>query len=120
MPAHVIAHDLPPAAELQTAPHRYTWDDASPDPLTLKDARLSAPYRKGDVVFADIHGEMRRCYVHYVGASFNNYGDPREFYVVLPERKDGRFGTRSARIYPGHVQRGYQMAGWASDIPVDA
>lgn len=120
MPAHIIKHDLPPACEFQTAPHRYIWDDKTPEPATLREARQNAHYRKGEVVYAEVHGDLRRCFVHYVGASFDRYGDPRPFFVVLPERADGRFGTRSARIYPGHIQRGYVMAGWASDIPADA
>lgn len=42
MPAHIIKNDLPPACEFQTAPHRYIWDDKTPEPATLREARENA------------------------------------------------------------------------------
>jgi hypothetical protein len=110
--------ELLPVDQYPVAPHRYLYDDPRPDPTTLAEARKNAPYKADEVIWCDLGGAApKRCYVVYVGAEFNRHGEPREWYSVRPERKDRKFGTGIRYAYPGHVQRGYQKAGLAPDVP---
>ena len=119
MPGPIVHHNLKPVAEYQVAPHRYTWDREVPEPASLTEARKAAPYQAGDVVYVVYGDGFRRAYVHQVFAGFDSFGDRREIYWVLGENKNGTFSKRAHKAYPGQVQRGYQRAGLAPDIPVD-
>ena len=111
-------HLFGPVADYPVAEHRYRWDrEDDTFPETYKEVKAAAPYKPGEVVYV-VYGDTFRkaiivdifCYVDY-------YGDLREHYRVLPETKEGTWSKLYYTTYPGHIQRGYQRAGLAPEMP---
>jgi hypothetical protein len=113
---------LPPVKDLPLAPHRYLWNRDNPVELerTYKEAVAAAPYQKGDVVLTVYDGGSARAIVVAVFAERNADGDFREYYHVRRETKAGHWAQRVYTIHPGYIQRGYQRAGLAPEIPQGA
>ncbi len=110
--------DLPPVEYHSVAPHRYLFSGTDPRPEGHKAVRNAAPYRPGDVVYVVCGDSFARAYVHRVCAEHDAWGDYRECYDVRRETKAGAFSKKFYRVHPGQVQRGYQRAGLAPDVPV--
>ena len=116
-----LAEGLSPVAAYEVAPHRYLWNApvADPMPFTWREVRDAAPYKVGDVVFV-VHGDtFRRAYIATVGVDKDSWDDWRECYHVLPETKAGRWSKVYYIAHPGYIQRGYQRAGLAPEMPKD-
>ena len=112
---------LKPVADFEVAPHRYRWDAVTPDDLAItpKEVREAAPYKVGEVVY-EAHGEgFRRAYVHAVQIKMGFDGFWREQYAVFPETKAGLWSKLYHITHPGPIQRGYQRAGLAPEMPVE-
>lgn len=114
--------ELGPVADYPVAPHRYKWDAVTPDDLaiTWREVRAAAPYKVGEVVFV-VHGDgFRKAIVYAVQIHMGNDGFWREAYAVFPETKSGEWSKLYYVAHPGYIQRGYQRAGLAPEMPVDA
>jgi hypothetical protein len=121
------SHNLPklqPVAAYEVAPHRYLYNrpfDPSVDmPETYKETIAAAPYKVGDVVLTVCGEGYARAYVAGVYADRNHYGELREYYLIRRETKAGEWSKRPYHAWPGQIQRGYQRAGQAPEMPKDA
>ena len=113
--------ELGPVAAYPVAPHRYKWDAVTPDDLaiTWREVRDAAPYKVGEVVFV-VHGDgFRRAYIGAVDVQKDRWGEWLECYRVFPETKAGRWSRLFYVAHPGFIQRGYQRAGLAPEMPKD-
>jgi hypothetical protein len=109
--------EIPAANAFEVAPHRYLFSGGPDRPEGFKAVRNAAPYQTGDVIYV-VHGSgFARAYVHRVWAEPDSLGDYRECYDVRRETKTGSFAKTFYRVHPGQVQRGYQRAGLAPDVP---
>lgn len=111
---------LPVVSFFEVAPHRYLYDakfDAEIDLTSMRAVRNAAPYKAGEVIFVVYGDGFAKAYVHAVFCSRTYYGDLREYYEVRRETKAGEWSKRTYQVHPGQVQRGYQRAGLAPDIP---
>lgn len=113
------------ADDTPNAPHRYRWDDDRPAPKTLGDARKMAPYKPGEVVLVErVLDDLSRCFervrIVNILTRFNRYGEPVEWYTAQRETVKGLWSKQWIRIHPGEIQRGYQRAGLAPEMPEDA
>lgn len=113
--------DLSPVDAYPVAPHRYLYnapfDPAELERTTARQVRDAAPYRPGEVILVVYGDGYRRAYVHAVGCNRDYYGDLRETYEVRPETKAGYFSKLTHTTHPGLVQRAYQRAGQAPEMP---
>lgn len=127
-------------AATPVAPHRYTWDmpdpelvEGTPDDGVIGErARFlaSVPYRAGEVVYvervvydakAKEHNQVPiLARILYVFVERNHYGDLREKYRVQLATKAGLWSKKWVYVWPGHVQRGYMLAGLAPDVTPSA
>lgn len=111
------------ADDLPLAPHRYTWNREAPeddlaDPASgpIREWRAALPYQKGDVLMVEDNGKPKRAKVLDIIVDYDRYGDRRPAYQCAVETADGVFSKVWKRFYPGHVQRGYKLAGLAPDL----
>jgi hypothetical protein len=109
--------DLKPVNAYDLAPDRYLFSGNLDRPKTFNDVRKAAPYQEGDVVLVVYGAGFTRAYVHRVWAEHDAWGGYRECYDVRRETKAGHFAKNFYRVHPGHIQRGYQRAGLAPDVP---
>lgn len=99
------------------APHRYSWDDDSWTLNTYKAVKDAAPYKPGDVVYV-VYGEgYIRARVLHVFVRRNHNEDYVEYYRVQLETKAGYWSKLWIESHPGLIQRGYQRAGLAPEMP---
>lgn len=112
---------LPPVADFTVAPHRYLWNATLPAELaiTWREVRDAAPYKAGEVVFVVYGDGFRRAYVESVDVQKDRWDDWRECYRVFPETKAGQWSKLFYIAHPGFIQRGYQRAGLAPEMPSD-
>lgn len=113
--------------EIEVAPHRYRWDGAvGADGNRLGDialaddfraARACIPYKEGEVVYIERGDKAVRALIYRAAIGRDRYGDRREWYNVQPETASGTFSKLWERVHPGFIQRGYQRAGLAPEIP---
>lgn len=114
---------LAPVAAYEVAPHRYLFTDPNfdpdaPIPYTWREVRDAAPYKVGEVVYVVYGDGFRKALIHHVDADKDVYDFWREVYTVLPETKKGQWSKVFYKAYSGFIQRGYQRAGLAPDVPV--
>lgn len=115
------------ADEIEIAPHRYLWTgaigaDGQPiGDIALADsyaeAKACVPYKVGEVIYIERSGQAVRALIYSTSWDRNWFSERREFYNVQPETKDGTFSKLWERVYPGFIQRGYQRAGLAPEMP---
>lgn len=105
------------------APHRYTWDregaeEALADPANarIRDWKAALPYQMGDVLWVERNGKPVRARILYIVVDYDRYGDRRPAYQCQTETAKGAWSKVWQRFYPGHVQRGYLLAGLAPDL----
>lgn len=112
---------LNPVAAYEVAPHRYKWDAVTPDDLaiTWREVRDAAPYKAGEVVYEERGEGFRRAYIYGVNVEMGYDGFWRECYTVFPETKSGEWSKLYHKTHPGFIQRGYQRAGLAPEMPKD-
>ena len=110
---------LDPVADYPVAEHRYLWSAplADPLPITWREVRDAAPYKIGDVVYVIHDDGFAKAIVIHVGVDKDSFGDWREQYKVCRETKSGAWSKMWQIAHPGFIQRGYQRAGLAPDIP---
>lgn len=120
-------HNLPvlaPVSEFTVAEHRYRWDAPSDpaelDRTTWKQVRDASPYKAGEVVYVVYGDTYAKAYIHEVSCERNYYDELREYYIVRRETKAGRWANQTYKAHPGYVQRGYQRAGLAPEMPASA
>lgn len=115
-------------ADATVAPHRYLWSgtilaDGSlakdlDDCETAAERKSNLPYAVGEVVYVDVgDADPVKARVHIAFWSMNSHGERREFYNVQQETKSGVWSKLWTRVWSGHIQRGYQKAGLAPDVP---
>lgn len=118
--------DIGPVSDYQVAPHRYLYTElvgaeallGVPEP-TYKEVKAAAPYKVGEVVYA-IYGDIfAKVIITYVYAQRTIHGDLREVYMGRRETKKGTWHKRPYELHPGYIQRGYQRAGLAPEMPAD-
>lgn len=117
------------ADDVEVAPHRYRFDgtiDAEGKPIgdiafaeSFDAAKACVPYKQGEVVYIERGGQAVRALIYVAFWSRDSAGFRREFYNVQPETAAGTFSKLWERVYAGQVQRGYQRAGLAPDVPQD-
>jgi hypothetical protein len=113
--------ELPPVASFEVAPHRYRYDaPLGTIPTSWKEVKEAAPYKPGDVVYVIYGDGFARAYIHAIGCKRDFYGDLCETYEVRRETKAGHWSKRTYVAHPGFIQRGYQRAGMAPEIPKGA
>lgn len=108
------------ADDFPVAPHRYVWsgtDDTFLHAKTHKEFKAGCPYKEGEVVFVEHGGKPVRAKIIGVWRERDYYGDPRVVYRVQLETAKGIFSKLWTTTWPGFIQRGYQLAGLAPDIP---
>lgn len=104
----------------EVAPHRYLWDHDSNYRWadSYKEFMAGVPYKEGDVVYIQADGNARKAFIVSVWFERDQFNDRREKYKVLVANKKGdAFSKQWEWTHPGFVQRGYQAAGLAPDIP---
>lgn len=111
--------------DAEIAPHRYTWDASSDyqDARELKAFLAGVPYKAGEVVYVERagHGEYvarkaRILFVTWDREHRERTGERREMYRVQFETGAGLWSKLWEYVHPGHVQRGYKLAGLAPDV----
>lgn len=119
-------HNLPPVADFTVADHRYLYNASTgadalsfSDSMDAKKVRAAAPYQKGDVVYVVWGDGYRRAYVEDVWVRRRD-GDLIEYYRVRHENVDGTWSRLVKDAFPGYIQRGYQRAGLAPEMPDNA
>jgi hypothetical protein len=111
---------VPPPSELPVAPHRYLWDAPFDERSvgTLQQWKETVPYKPGEVVWVQTgRDEAKRAYIMSVIPERDRFGDRREVYRVRLETNAGTWSKLWRDMWPGHVQRGYRIAGLAPDVP---
>lgn len=125
MPHPRAIHNWTPkkAGDYPVSPHRYLWDrDGAEDDLSMPGAskigewKEALPYKPGNVIMVERGGKPVKAMVLYVVVDYDRYGDRRACYKCATETKTGFFSQIWSRFYPGHVQRGYFLAGMAPDL----
>lgn len=108
-----------PVSEYEVAPHRYLWDRTTPDDLavTVREVIAAAPYKPGEVVYVVYGDSYRKAMIYSVSVDRNIYDEWRECYRVFPETKAGLWSKLYYTAHPGYIQRGYQRAGLAPEMP---
>lgn len=121
--------ELPDPATLEVAPHRYLWTGMPDDdergelamsrkPDALKRFKELVPYKAGEVVYVVYGDGFAKAYISYMFIGYDHFGDKREYYRVHRLNRDGKaFSKKWYYVYPGQVQRGYQRAGLAPEMP---
>ena len=111
--------ELAPVETYTVAEHRYLWNEPIPDkyPESWREVRDAAPYKAGEVVYVAYGDGFTRAYIERVDVDYNRWTEWREFYWVRRETKKGLFAKVAYKAYSGYVQRGYQRAGLAPDVP---
>ena len=127
MYAHRLNIPTPDPTTVEVAQHRYKWDEpmneeymkASEDrTVPIREFLKLAPYQKGEVVYVVYGDEFAKAYISGVYLDYDVYGDRREKYRVHRLNADGKsFSKRWYYAHPGQVQRGYQRAGLAPEMP---
>ena len=124
MPRTINLPALPPVASFEVAPHRYRYDapfdPETPLPLTWKEVKAASPYKPGEVVYVVYGDGFARAYIHALSCAHDDLGFLREAYEVRRETKAGEWAKRVYTVHPGQVQRGYQRAGLAPEMPENA
>lgn len=78
--------------------------------------RANTPYRVDEVVWVDRDGVGVRARIIMVSWE-SDAGNRRELYRVQFETAKDTWSKLWAVVYPGMIQRGYQLAGLAPDVP---
>lgn len=114
--------------DLDVAPHRYRYTGTiGPDGQELKDVGLcdeyreamqNVPYREGEVVFVEgPKGKPERALIHTVYLRRDRFGFRVERYKIQRQTAKGLFSKLWEQSAPGFIQRGYQQAGLAPEMP---
>jgi hypothetical protein len=114
-------HRERPVSGYTIAEHRYRFDAPTPDPMpiTWVQVRNAAPYKVGDVVLFDAGpGGVKRALIAHVGCMKTAYDDWRECYRVFRQTQLDRWSNGCRLLHPGQIQRGYQIAGLAPEMPL--
>lgn len=76
---------------------------------TSKEARETAPYKVGDVVWFNDDVVAREALIVQVRAEWMEFsGEWIQKYRVRIRKKNGEFGTGFRWIYPGWIEKGYE------------
>lgn len=110
-------------ADTPVAPHRYTWNggehesqyDQRTDDLDAWRAALA--YRIGDAVYVERNGRPVLARVLHVFLDYTRHEDRIAKYRVQLATKAGQWSRSWVYVWPGHIQRGYALAGLAPDVP---
>jgi hypothetical protein len=113
-----------PCDTYAVAPHRYLYtggEGTESDPYAPSHAawKASVPYKEGEVVYVEVGGQAKRVLIIHVLRDRDRFDDPREKYRGLLETKKGYWAKQFTDWYPGYVQRGYQRAGLAPEMPAN-
>ena len=114
------AEPFKPVDAYEVAPHRYLWTAECDyrDADTYREFIKGVPYQPGEVVYIDHNGSATKAMIVRVFGERDRYGDRREkFAVSLANKKGDRFAKHWFYTWPGFIQRGYQLAGLAPDVP---
>lgn len=108
-----------PVAAYEVAGHRYLYNSPTPEtyPYTYREVKAAAPYKVGDVVYVVYGDTFRKAIIARVECTKDAYDFWRECYDVFPETKSGEWSKLFYVAHPGFIQRGYQRAGLAPDVP---
>lgn len=108
-------------ADFEVAPHRYTWTGFvdPPDGCTIAEWKAALPYKPGEVVYVDIDGQPVKALIYLILSDRNVWGERRALYRVQLETKTGAWSKMWINAWASQIQRGYQRAGLAPDIPAD-
>jgi hypothetical protein len=104
------------------APHRYLWEGQDESYRDGNYDRFVAgiPYKAGEVVYVE---RNKQPVLARVLGSFSDRdwyirrGDRIEKYRVQLATKSGTWSKVWVYVWPGHVQRGYKLAGLAPEMP---
>lgn len=107
-----------PVSDCHVSRHKYFWN-ACPDyyPTKWEEVKAAAPYKPGEVVYVVYGDTFRRALIGRLTCKVADDGFLREAYEVHPETKAGRWSKRWYLAHPGYIQRGYQRAGLAPEMP---
>lgn len=118
--------------DTELAPHRYRWDedrepvaveyrkggDAMQRALDERKAFMAAvPYKVGEVVMVERGQRFERARITHVFTERNRHDELREKYRVQFATVKGLWSRVWFYVSPGEVQRGYQRAGLAPEMP---
>jgi hypothetical protein len=116
--------------DAQVAPHRYLWSGAIlPSGERAKDLDLcdnyderkaNVPYGIGDVVYIERGASAAKARIVGVYWRRNYHHELVETYRIQVETASGLWSKLWEMTHPGFIQRGYQRAGLAPDIPANA
>lgn len=108
-----------PVADYVVAPHRYHFNAPSPDafPITYREVKDAATYKVGEVVYIVYGDGFTKAIISRVGCDKDRWDDWRECYEVHRETKAGQWSKKFHKVWSGYIQRGYQRAGLAPDVP---
>lgn len=120
-------------SEAEVAPHRYLYSGFDDDwryADSYKEFMAGVPYKEGDVVYLQGFasdgpgkpGKPAPVKARVIGVFYerDRFGDRREKYRVQRETKKGTWSLLWEYTFAGPIQRGYQQAGLAPDMPADA
>lgn len=103
------------------APHRFRWDDDryTPEPASYREVREGSPYQPGDVVYVVYGDGYIRARVLAVFPYRDRNDDWAWRFRVQRETKAGYWSKLYTDTWPGYIQRGYQRAGLAPEMPTE-
>lgn len=120
-------------SEATVAPHRYLYTGMNDDWRYSDDYKTfmaGIPYREGEVVYIEGYAsdgpgkpaKQAPLKARVIGLFYelDRYGDRREKYRIQRETKKGTWSLLWEYTFPGQIQRGYQQAGLAPEMPADA
>lgn len=110
-----------PVSAHEIAPHKYvwnTWDDSYRDAPDYDTFKAGIPYKQGEVIWVQYGNAAKRAIIVRVGYERDGvFANRREVYKVALETAKGMWSKIWYKTYPGLVQRGYQLAGLAPEMP---
>lgn len=108
-----------PVADYAAAAHRYLYNRPIPDvfPTTYREIMGAAPYKVGEVVYIIYGDGFTKAIISRVSCDKDRWDDWRECYEVHRETKKGAWSKKFHKVWSGYIQRGYQRAGLAPDVP---
>jgi hypothetical protein len=106
------------------APHRYTWDRVGPedalaapgDKHSIREWREALPYQPTEVIWVERSGQPVLARIQHIVVGYDRFGDRQAIYQCQTATAAGVWSKVWMRFYPGHVQRGYHLAGLAPDL----
>lgn len=100
-----------PVESHTVAPYRAEQPDGYVKAMRLRDFLNACPYQQGDVIYVERDGKPVKAIVGMVFNDYDRYDDRRPKYRVHLATAKGEWSRNWIYVWPGHIERGYALAG---------